>query len=109
MLRGTHDHHRDIPALASAPCTTALHSTNPEKFAVTWHGLHQFPPAAPLLRPTLQFASSLVSNVAKLPLAGNPHWHRRQIQRQFGHIASRPAAPTADRDFDTLSQKQKYP
>jgi hypothetical protein len=108
MLRGTHDHHRDIPALASAPCTTALHSTNPEKFAVTWHGLHQFPPAAPLLRPTLQFASSLVSNVAKLPLAGNPHWHASDPATIRAHrITSRGA--TADRDFDTLSRKQKYP
>ena len=34
MLRGTHDHHRDVRALASAPRTTALHFTNREKLAV---------------------------------------------------------------------------
>jgi hypothetical protein len=76
---------------------------------VTRHGLSQFPPAAPLLRPTLKCASSLVSNAAKLPRVGNPHRQRHQIQRQFGHIASRPVVPTADRDLDTLSRKQKYP
>ena len=76
---------------------------------MTRHGLPQFLPAASLLRPTLQFASSLVSNAAKLPLAGNPHRQRHQIHRQFGHIATRPAAPTAGREFATLSRKPKYP
>jgi transposase len=50
------DHHRDVRALASAQGTTALHSTNREKFAVTRHGLPQFPAAAPSLRPTIEFA-----------------------------------------------------
>ena len=35
MLWRTHDHHRDVRALASAPRTTALHSTNREKSAVS--------------------------------------------------------------------------
>ena len=29
--------------------------------------------------------------------------------REFSQIASRPALPTVDRDFATLSRKQKYP
>ena len=70
MLRWTHDHHRDLRALESAPRATALHSTNRETFAVTRHGLPQFPPAAPPLRPTLEFAPSVVSDAPKLPLAG---------------------------------------
>ena len=70
---------------------------------MTRHGLPQFPPATPPLRPTLVCASSLVSNAAKLPRAGNPHSHRHQIQQQFRQIASGPAAPTASRDFATLS------
>jgi hypothetical protein len=76
---------------------------------VTRHGLHRFPPAAPLLRPTLKCASSLVRNAAKLPRVGKPHRQRHQIHRHFGHIASHPAAATAGRDFDTLGRKQKYP
>ena len=75
MLWWTHDHHRDVRALASAPCTTALHSTIPEKFAVTRHGLPQFPPAAPLLRPTPEFAPSVVSDLATPPLASDLHRH----------------------------------
>ena len=109
MLRWTHDHHRDIRALASAPCTTALSSIDPAKFAVTEHGLPRFVPAAPLLRLTLEFASSLVSNATKLALARNLHRQRHQTQLQFEHIALRPAAPTANRDFATLNRKHKYP
>ena len=109
MLRWTHDHHRDVRALASAPRTAAPHSTNREKFAVTRHGPPQFPAAAPSLRPTIEFAPSVVSDAPKPPLASDPHRQRHQIQRQFGQIASRPALPTAGRDFATLSRKQKYP
>ena len=50
---------------------------------MTRHGLPQFLPAAPPLRPTLECASSPVSNAAHLPRAGNPHRHSRLIQRQF--------------------------
>src|SRR5690348_15362974 len=75
MLRWTHDHHRDVRALAAASRTTTLHSTNREKLAVTWHGSSQFPTAAPPLRPTLQCASSLASNVAPLPRADNARRH----------------------------------
>src|ERR1700722_17963839 len=98
MLWRTHDHHRDVRALASAPRTTALHATNRENFAVTRHGLPQFPTAAPSLRPTIEFAPSVVSDAQKPALAGNPHRHTHPIQRHFGQIASRPMLPTAGRD-----------
>ena len=67
VLRRAHDHHRDLRALASAPRTTALHATNREKFAVTRHGLTQFPAAAPSLRPTPEFVPSVVSDASKPP------------------------------------------
>jgi hypothetical protein len=106
MLWGAHDHHRDVRALASAPRTTALHYANRENFAVTRHGLTQFPPAAPPLRPTPEFVQSLVSDASKLPLANDSHRQRHQIQRHFGQIASCPTLPTVGRDFVTLSRKQ---
>src|SRR5579863_4189941 len=109
MLRRTHDHHRDVRALASAPRTTPLHATNREEFAVTRHGLPQFPPAAPLLRQTPEFAPSVASDLAKPPLASDLHWQRRPMQRQLRQIASPPAPATVGRDFATLSRKQKYP
>ena len=65
--------------------------------------------AAPPLRPTLEFALSLVSDDSKLPRAGNPHRHSHPIQRQFRQIAPRPTLPTAGRDLARLSRKQKYP
>jgi hypothetical protein len=106
MLRGTHDHHRHVRALASAPRTTALHSINPEKLAVTRHGLPQFPAAVPALRPTIELAPSALSDAPKPPLASGSHRQRHPIQQQSGQIALR---PTADRDCATLSRKQKYP
>ena len=109
MLRWPHDHHRDIRALASAPRTTALHAANRETFAVTRHGLPQFPAAVPSLRSTIEFAPSVVSDAQKPPLVSDAHRQRHPIHRQFSQIASRPALPTADRDFATLSRKQKYP
>jgi hypothetical protein len=42
------DSHRDLRALASAPCTISLHFSNREKFPVTRHGLPQFQPATPV-------------------------------------------------------------
>jgi len=109
MLWGTHGHHRDVRALASAPRTTALHFTNRENFTVTRHGMPQFPAAARPLRPTLEFAPTVVSDASKLPLAGNSHRHTHPILRHFRQIASRPTLPTAGRVCDTLSRKQKYP
>ena len=109
MLWWAHDHHRDVRALASAPRTTALHYANRKNFAVTRHGLTQFPTAAPPLRPTSEFVQSLVSDASKLPPASDSHRQRHQIQRQFGQIASCPTLPTVGRDFVTLSRKQKYP
>ena len=70
---------------------------------MTRRGPPQFPPAAPPLPPMLEFASSLVRDAAKLPLAGNPDRHSHPIQGQFEQIASRPVAPTAGRDSATLS------
>ena len=72
MLRWTHDHHRDVRTLASAPRTTALHSTNRGKSAVTRHRPPQFPAAAPSLRPTPEAAPSVVSDAPKPPLASVP-------------------------------------
>ena len=95
MLWGTHDHHRDVRALASAPHTTAPHSTNREKFAVTGHSPQQFTAAASSLQPTIEFAPT-VSDAPKPPLASGPHRQRPQIQRQVGQIASRPAPATPD-------------
>jgi hypothetical protein len=69
MLRGTHDHHRNVRAPASAPRTTALHAANRETFAVTRHGLPEVPAVAPSLRPTIEFAPSVVSDASKPPLA----------------------------------------
>src|ERR1700753_991304 len=103
MLRRTHGHHRDVRALASAPRATSLRLTNRETFTVTRHGLTQFPSATPSLRPTIECASSLVSNAAKLSRAGNAHRHSHLIPRQFKPIGSRPAAPSAGRDAATLS------
>jgi hypothetical protein len=54
------------------PRTTALHSTNREKFAVTRHGLPQFPAAAPSLRPAIKFAPSVVSDAPKPLLPAIP-------------------------------------
>ena len=76
---------------------------------MTRHGLPQFPPAAPPLRPTPEFVSSVVNSAANLPHNDNPHQHSHLIQRQGGQIPSHPAAPTAGRDFATLGSKQKYP
>ena len=109
LLWRTHDHHRDVRALASAPRTTALHATNREKFAATRHGMPQFPAAAPSLRPTPECAPSVVSNASKPHLAADRHRQRQPMQRQFGQIASRPAFATAGRDCATFSRKQKYP
>jgi hypothetical protein len=61
------------------------------------------------LRPTREFASSLVSDASKHPLAGDPHQQRHSMQRQVEQIASRPALSIARRDVATLSRKQKYP
>ena len=109
MLWWAHDHHRDVRALASAPRTTALHYANRENFAVTRHGLTQFPPAAPPLRPTPEFVPPLVSDASKLLLAVIPTGNAIRSQQQFGQTASRPTLPTVGRDFVTLSRKQKYP
>jgi hypothetical protein len=68
----------------------------------------QFSPATPPLRPTPEFALFLVNRAANLPRAGNRHRHGHRTQQQFKHIPSHHAAPTDDRDFATLSQKQKY-
>ena len=43
--------------------------TNREKFAVTRHGLPQFPAAAPPLRPTPEFAPSVVSDASQRSLS----------------------------------------
>src|SRR5271170_5619691 len=109
MLRWPHDHHRDIRALASAPRTTALHAANRETFAMTRHGLPELPAAPPSLRPTPEFAPSVVNDTSKPPLAADPHRQRHPMQQRFRQIASRPAFPTAGRDLATLSRKQKYP
>ncbi|HEY6456054.1 MAG TPA: hypothetical protein VIY90_12330 [Steroidobacteraceae bacterium] len=83
--------------------------TNREKFAVTRHGPPQFPAAASSLRPTIEFAPSVVSDAPKPPLASDPHRQRHQIQRQFRQIASRPTLLTARRNCASLNRKQKYP
>jgi len=76
---------------------------------MTRHGLPQFTPAIPPLRPTPAFAPSLVNSAANLPRAGNPHRQSHRTQRQSKQIGSRSAPPTAGRDATTLSRKQKYP
>src|SRR5271170_7621974 len=109
MLRRTHDHHRDIRALASAPRTTALHAANRETFAVTRHGLPELPAVAPSLRQTIEFAPSVVSDAPKPPLAGDPRRQGRPIRQRRGRIASRPTPATAGHDLVRLSRKPKYP
>ena len=106
MLWRTHDHHRDVRGLASAPRTTAPHSTNRKKFAVTRHRLLQLPPAGPPLRPTLECAPSIVSNATKLSCAGNPYRHSHRSPRQFRQIASPPAATSAGRDCAKLGRNR---
>ena len=76
---------------------------------MTRHGSPQFPAAIFPLRPTLEFASSVVSDASKPLSPLIPTGNAIPMQQQFGQIASRPTLLTARRNCASLNRKQKYP